>query len=260
MVLSIVAIAFGTPIVCADPGSLSITVTNTQAAGGFSFTPFWFGSHDSSFDLFNSGSSASAFPGVTLIAELGDTSGLTTHFGAVQPNGSQLTFLEPNGAPVFSPGESATTTLAINNTSMQRYLSYMSMVVPTNDLFVGSDNAIELFDAMGNFNGPVTINIFGSHVYDNGSEVNNVLNGGAFVMGVNGMLGDDENGVISSFFSDPNAGNYITSIIGLTNGAGTTMTTGFDSATLLGTITIVPTPATAALFGVLAPIALRRRR
>ncbi|MCA9279049.1 MAG: spondin domain-containing protein [Phycisphaeraceae bacterium] len=258
--ITFIALAAGSVVVCADPGNLTITVTNTQAAGGFAFSPFWFGSHDSSFDLFNSGSSASMFPGVTSIAELADTSALTTHFSSVQPNGTQLTFAEPNGAPVFTPGESASINLSVSDTSMQRYLSYMSMVVPSNDLFVGSDNAIELYDAMGNFNGPVTINIFGSNVYDNGSEVNNIQNGGAFIMGVNAMLGDDENGNIHQFLSDPNSGNYISSIIGLTNGAGMTMTTGFDDTTLLGTITIVPAPSSIALLGAFAPIAMRRRR
>jgi Spondin_N len=253
------AIALGAAAM-GQPDELTIKVENLQASGGFSFTPFWFGSHDGSFDLFNAGGSAAMFPGVSPLAELGDTSALMTHFGSVQPGGSQLTFVEPNGAPVFSPGESGSINLAVNDASTQRFLSYMSMVVPSNDLFVGSDMAIELFDAVGNFNGPVTIDIFGESVYDNGSEVNNVLNGGAFVMGVNGMLGDDENGVITAFFSDPGAGAYIGSILGQTTAAGMPMTMGFDRATHIGRITITPAPSTFAVLALLSPVALRRRR
>ena len=243
IVITLGTVAFG------QPDQLTITVENTQAPGGFSFTPFWFGSHDGTFDLFNAGSSATMFPGVTPIAELGDTGPLMTHFGSVQPGGSQATFVEPNGAPVFSPGESGSINLAVNNTTTQRFFSYMSMVVPTNDLFVGSDNAIELFDAAGNFNGPVTIDIFGASVYDNGSELNALLNGGAFVMGVNAMLGDPENGVITPFFSDPFAAVYINSILGQTTAAGMFINMGFDRATHIGRITIVPTPSTFAILG-----------
>ncbi len=244
----------------AQPGQLTITVENTQNMGGFSFTPFWFGSQDGNFNLFDPGVAASMFPGITPLAEVGDTGALMTQFAAAQPGGTQVTFVEPNGAPVFSPGETASINLAVNDTSTQRFLSYMSMVVPSNDLFVGSENALELFDVAGNFQGPVTIDIFGFSVYDNGSEVNNILDGGAFVMGVNGMLGTSENGVITTFFADPGAGTYINSILGQTTAAGMALNMGFDRATQIGRITITPTPGSLALLGVLSPLAFRRRR
>src|SRR5262245_9425948 len=60
--------------------SVSVTVTNNQPNGGFSFSPTWFAFHDGTFDTFNSGAAASL--GVERIAELGDASALRAQFGA----------------------------------------------------------------------------------------------------------------------------------------------------------------------------------
>jgi len=35
--------------------NLRFVITNDSAAGGTALTPFWFGFHDNSFDLFNPG-------------------------------------------------------------------------------------------------------------------------------------------------------------------------------------------------------------
>ncbi|MCA9296678.1 MAG: spondin domain-containing protein [Phycisphaerales bacterium] len=238
---------------------LTITIENTQGTGGFALTPFWFGFHDGSFDVFDAGTSAATLAGVTEIAELGDAGVLAGRFGTEQPSGTQFTAVNGTGAPVFSPGESESFTVDVDG-MMNRFFNYAAMVVPSNDLFVGNDLAFELFDAAGAFNGPVTINIYGSNVWDNGSEVNDIANGAAFVLGVDAMLGADEAGTIDVFLDQPGADAYLNSILGTTTADNGSVTTGFTSTTLLGTITIVPAPGAMALLGVIAASARRRRR
>lgn len=53
-------------------------------------------------------------------------------------------------------------------------LSYASMIIPSNDAFIGNHNpqGIELFDVAGNFNGKKIITILGSMVWDAGTELN----------------------------------------------------------------------------------------
>jgi spondin N len=244
----------------ADGQEVTIQVENLQPMGGFSFTPFWLAIHDGGFEVFDSGTSAATNAGITEIAEFGDTSVITGRFGMQQPGGVQTTFAEPNGPPVFSPGESASTSLNVMDPMTNRFLSYASMLVPSNDLFVGNDDALELFDADGNFNGPFTINLFGSSVYDNGSELNNIFDGPAFVQGQDAADGVDENGVIRSLFSDAGDGPYLASIIGVTTAPGGVITNTFDESSLIGRITVTPEPGTAAILMVGLLAGMRRRR
>jgi hypothetical protein len=249
----------------ANAEMLSITVENTLGSGGFALTPVWFGLSDGSFETFTPGLATTA-PGITEIAELGDTQPITDRFNMQQPNGTQLTFASAaDGPPVFSPGENATATVDVTNPGTYRFLNFASMVVPTNDLFVGNSTGIEVFDAMGNFNGPITIDLFGADVWDNGSEVNDINDGPAFVQGVDATGGTNENGVARLLFGgdaqdDQDAIDYLQSIVGITTVPGDTITSAFDEGTRLGRITIVPTPNAAALFGVFGAAALRRRR
>ena len=56
------------------------------------------------------------------------------------------------GPGSYPPGAEGSLVLSLDPTD-NRYLSFLSMVVPSNDAFIGNDDAtgIELFDAMGNF-------------------------------------------------------------------------------------------------------------
>jgi hypothetical protein len=53
-------------------------------------------------------------------------------------------------------------------------MTFASMVVPSNDAFIGNHDpwAIELFDAAGNFKGKQVITVPGSMVWDAGTELN----------------------------------------------------------------------------------------
>lgn len=239
----------------AAASSLSITVENMGPAGGFSFTPVWFGAHDGTFDAFNAGSAGGA--GITAIAEGGDTGPLSAAFAG---SGMDTTLAQMTGAPVFSPGESESVVFNVGDASVNRYLSFASMVVPSNDLFFGNDNAMayQAFNAAGEFNGPFTIEIYGRDVYDNGSEVNDAFGDAAF--SANGGTRTAEGGVITSFFDDPSAGSYLSSFIGTDTADGNTIGAAFGADTLIARITVVPAPGAVAGLGLAGLLVSRRRR
>ena len=145
------------------------------------------------------------------------------------------------GAPVFDPGEQVTITVDLDETS-ERFFSFLSMVIPSNDNFVGNANpfAYELFDAMGNFSNIGPIEVFGNEIWDNGTEANDNL-GAAF--NAAGGTGTAENGGVT-------AGGSIAQLLGQTTAAGTIVNSIPGSNDLLATITITqvaPVPLPAAL-------------
>ena len=132
------------------------------------------------------------------------------------------------------------------------------MVIPSNDAFIGNDNAMayELFDANGNFNGPLTIQVFGNEVWDAGTEVNNTM-GAAF----SAVGGDptDQGGVVALLTAG-----------GLDNFEGTGIPPGNNITDLLGStellatiqVTQVPEPNSVTMVGMGTLLLgfLRRRR
>lgn len=236
---------------------INVSVTN-EGNSDFFLTPLWFGLHDGSFDTFNAGEAASA--SLQSIAEEGAVGGLQSDFSSV--TGLQGVAANPDGfpgAPVIDPGETAMGAVTIRNAAAYRYFSYASMVIPSNDAFIGNDNpmAYELFDAAGNFNGPLTIQVFSSDIWDAGTEENTTM-GAAF----SAVGGDrtDQGGVIALLGDG-----------GLDNFSGTGIPTGgtisdlIGAGELLATIQVtetVPEPNGFALIG-MGAIALgmiRRRR
>ncbi len=248
------AVLAGTAL-SASAQQINVSFENTQDAGGFTFSPFWLGLSDGSFNLFDSGAMASSFDGIEQIAELANGDALSARFGGAQPGGVQATLAEGGAHPTFEPGEAASMSI---NTMGNRYLDYAAMVVPSNDMFVGSLASVELFDAMGHFNGPITIDIFGSTVWDAGTEVNDPSDGVAFIDGSDATLGTDENGVIALIL--PGGQSYLDSFVGMTTATGPVITQSFGEQTHLGRITITPAPASAALIGFGLLGAARRRR
>jgi hypothetical protein len=153
---------------------IKIKVENLTATGGVFLTPLWVGFHDGGFDSYNMGEAASA--GIERIAEDGDASELSALFIASTTNSQDGVILNPEGfagAPVFEPGSSSTIVFDLDESS-QKYLSYANMVIPSNDAFLGNDNpmAHQIFDDNGEFVGPFTFTLYGSHVRDAGTEEN----------------------------------------------------------------------------------------
>lgn len=174
--------------------TLNITVTNNQAEGGLSFTPLYTAIHDDSFDAFNVGEAATS--GVETIAETGNPMIVAGERQAVDPDSVGAVLASPDGPPPVQPGETVTTEVEIDATS-PLFFTFLSMVLPSNDTFIGNDDALQIFGENGEFLGPQTIEVTGNDIYDAGTEINDLF-GSAFVAGEDISLGGEEGGVISA--------------------------------------------------------------
>jgi hypothetical protein len=239
--------------------SVTVTIENLQPEGGAAFTPVWHAVHDGTFNAFDAGSSASA--GIELVAELGDPSELGAEFTASGAAGVTGVLASPSGPPPFSPGQSNSTTIEVDDPTITRFFSFASMVVPSNDLFLGNDGAmmIEVFDGDGNVI-PQTITIMSDMIWDAGTEVNDITDGPAFVIGQDATAGTPEDGVVTALFDVPGAEDYLASIVGVDTPIGT-ITDGLTPGEAIARISIVPEPTAGSVFALagLALAALRRR-
>jgi hypothetical protein len=250
----------------ANADVLSIQVENTLGGDNFFFTPVWVAAHNGGFDSYNGGELASNFPGISDIAETGNTGPISAAFAdsaAGAAGGVDTTlaaFAFDGDAPVYSPGESASFELNVGDSSVNRYFSYASMVVPSNDLFFANGNptAVELFDIDGNFNGPTVIEIYGRDINDNGTEVNSAANDAAFSTNDGQAL--PEFSPIRNFFTDASDSDYLASFFGSTTANGATINEAFGADTLVARITITPAPAGVLAFAGAGLMAARRRR
>ena len=149
---------------------IKIKIENLAPTNGTLFTPLWVGVHDGSFDLFDAGAPASAQ--LERLAEDGNPGPLGTLFSS----GMQGVIFGPGiGAgspPIFGPGGSGEIVLDLGTGATDLYLSFASMLLPSNDAFFGNGNptAYKVRDG-GNVNGQ-SIMILGSQIYDAGTEVN----------------------------------------------------------------------------------------
>jgi len=146
---------------------LSITVTNLTQ--GLYFTPILTSAHTSDSHIFMSGAAATAE--LQAMAEGGDISGLVSILSNAEANTNE----NPAGG-LLAP--SMSTTYTLTNDSANTHLSLVTMILPSNDGFVGLDSWEIPTEA-----GTYTINL---NAYDAGTEANNELvNGG----GAPGVLG-----------------------------------------------------------------------
>jgi hypothetical protein len=193
-----------------------------------SLAPLRFGFGNGTFDSFDNNQPAfllgnpdiSQAPIVT-IAEGGSGSNWFPAFAAAEPNSNLGSVLGPN-IPPFLPGEMASTRIEVDTAN--RFFTFGTMVVPSNDHFLGNANpaAFEVLDANGNLL-LTSITEDASRIWDAGSETENPANA-AFLVGGDNGLRENENQPVTFNFADLSAFN------GLTTAAGYTFDSGLLSA------------------------------
>ena len=153
---------------------IRVTVTNLATAdGGNILTPFWIGLHNGDFDLYETDMAAT--PSLERLAEDGNTAPLSEEFLGSSAAALGAT-LATSGGPL-APGAQATMTFVLEDgAAANRYFSYASMFIPSNDAFVANDDpmAYPIFDANDVFTG-VDFVILGTAVLDAGTEVNDEI-------------------------------------------------------------------------------------
>lgn len=157
----------------ASAASVQISITNNQAADGVYLTPLATIVHDGTFDTFDRNAPASA--SLEALAEEGDASGILADADAAGATAGVILGEEGfPGAPVIDPGETASIIFDSLDPTADRFLSFLSMVIPSNDIFIGNDDsmAYEIFDALGEFTGIGPILVYSNDAWDAGTEEN----------------------------------------------------------------------------------------
>lgn len=189
-----------------------ITVENVAPANGVRLTPLWFGIHDGSFDTLNSGSPASAE--LERLAEDGDPSFISGVFTSVADGVVFGPVTAPGQPPIYHPGETGSVVLDVDP-SADLYFSYLSMVIPSNDAFIGNDDpaAYKLSDA-GKLQ-YLTIDVLGTGIWDAGTEVNDEVPANTPLLGqMTPNTGLTEGGVVRPHAGFIPGGNVLTAFPG----------------------------------------------
>ncbi len=233
---------------------VKVTVENLAPQNSVSFAPLRFGFHSGTFDAFNNGEVAG--DPIISVAEGGSGADWFPAFAAADP-GAVLGSV--GGA--LTPGATATSMTFLVDSAMNPFFTFASMVIPSNDHFIGNDDPMRyrLFDDAGNLLVP-QIDQNAGQIWDNGSEITDPA-AAAFLVGGNNDLRTPQNGVVGFDFAELLAYN------GLTTAAGYTFTSNLAANTAVYRISftssVVPEPASWALmiagFG-LTGAAIRRRR
>ncbi len=219
--------------------NVRVSFSNVAPVNGIAFAPLHVGFGQGLFDAFNAGAVATA--PIVSVAEGGSGSAWQPAFMAAEPLATRGTV--GAGGPVLA-GVTRTLDLVVD-TAVNRFFTFGSMVIPSNDHFIGNDSPTEyqVFDAAGHL--LITqISQAADEIWDAGSEATDPA-AAAFV-GNNGLR-TPQNGVVSFNFSELSANN------GLTTGAGYVFTNNLAANTEIFRIGFqvlnsnVPEPASAAL-------------
>lgn len=150
--------------------NVTIAVRNLAPVTGTFQTPIWIGLHDGTFDIYDLGSAASA--ALERIAEDGNAAPLGDSL-----SGSGLGSIHSvvlGAAGPIAPGETTSHTLRVNATEANnRYLSWASMVIPSNDAFIANADPLahEIFNGAGTFSG-LDFTVPAADARDAGTEAN----------------------------------------------------------------------------------------
>ncbi|MDX2038731.1 MAG: spondin domain-containing protein [Isosphaeraceae bacterium] len=218
---------------------VEVKVENLAPANSIAFAPLHVGFHGGTFDAFDNGGVATA--PIISVAEGGSGSAWFPAFAAADPTATLGTI-----GGLLLPGAMATNSFMVDS-MLNPFFTFASMVVPSNDFFIGNDTPtrFRLFDANG-----LAINEIlqqADDIWDAGSEAFDPANA-AFVG--NNDLRTPQNGVVSFQFAE------LAGFNGLTTGAGYTFDSQLSALTdvyrISFTATAVPEPASiaAALVGI----------
>lgn len=242
---------------------LLITFENLAQNGGFFFTPVYGAFHDGNFDIFNVGEAAS--PVFERLAEDGDFTALRDDRVANFPN-SQGFALNAGVGPI-GPQSSVSFEIDVDG-NINTHFVFATMLIPSQDAFIGLDDSVELFDSNGNFISPFSLTFDRSDIYDAGTEDNNDNSAVAFLNQSAPDTGDSENGVIGlheGLSDDILDAGFVGpgGSIPFSREAADFLQDGFGPfARITVTAVDVPEPSTMAMFGfgLLGFAALRHRR
>lgn len=186
---------------------VKVTVESLVPANGISFAPMHVGFGNGSFDAFNRGGVATA--PIISVAEGGSGSNWFPAFAAAEPGSTRGTIAF---APL-QPGGLFMNTFIVDSTA-NRFFTFASMAVPSNDFFVGNDDpmAYALFGAGGSLQ-TASITVKAGEIWDAGSEAFDVANA-AFVVGGNNDLRTPQNGVVDFNFAELAGFNGLTTATG----------------------------------------------
>jgi hypothetical protein len=240
-----------------------ITFENLSPINSVAFAPLRFGLHNGTFDAFDVGTTAT--DPIISVAERGNGATWFDAFQAADPTavlGSVVgAGTSPQPVPAGNVGgnfaSSGSQTVRID-TSVNQFFTFASMVVPSNDLFIGNDNPMQyrILDDAGN----LLINeIFQSagQIWDAGSEFADPANG-AFVMGGTNSNRTPQNGVIAFDFAELGAFNGSTTNAGYTF-SNVDLTAGTNIGRISFSAVVVPEPNSMGLFGLICVGAAFRR-
>lgn len=218
---------------------VELSVTTNGPVG---LAPAFAAFHDGSYDIFSSGSSATA--GLELLAELGDFSGIA----------SEATTAGATNAAGFAPGgpfapNGGTGSMMFSLTS-ETHLSLAAMLLPSNDWFIGTPDAVNISSLLTAPMGTV-LSFDLINVYDAGTEAEDF----AFAPG-GGLVG-------ITTASTPPGGSTTTQPVSLVMGAdpfanfANIEPAGFDTTSIDFTgskvatvqLTVVPEPSSFGLIG-----------
>lgn len=252
VVLAGTGTALAASFASAQSVEIEVTVQNLAPTNSVTFAPLRVGFHNGTYDAFNEGETATA--PIISIAEGGSGSDWFPAFGAADPTATLGTVISDPAGPLL-PGATASAVFTVD-ASLNRFFTFASMVVPSNDHFIGNDSATqyELFDNSGNL---LINNItqFGSDIWDAGSEVNDPANA-AFLVGGNNGDRIADNGTVEFDFEGLDLFN------GLETAAGYTFDRQFGANDAIYSISfaVVPAPGVTGLFAAGGLMAARRRR